>query len=497
MRNEKELEDLIARQSDPNSSDFQNFIAPADFERRFAPLQADVDKVTQHLEYNGLTIMEVSHNRMLVHASGAVSQMEQAFNVSINQYELRGEHHFSNDRDPSVPTALEGVVQSVMGLNSMEKLKRASGSQAAAQPLVSYTPPQIATAYSFPNANNAHPGGKVYSGKGVTLAIAATLGYNASDVNFFWQYFGIARTGTITNIPISGSIGLIDPGETTADIEQAGAQAPGTDLLIYQMPNISDSTFVAMFNQIAQDNTASIASVSFGACELLFPSAIIGSLHQAFEQGAAQGISFFVAAGDSGAFDCYPPSTDPAVDYPSSDPFVTAVGGTTLLTGSDGTRASETAWKDTGGGVSSIFARPSWQHGSGIPQNQTRNISDVAFDADLSTGYWLYIDGLWFSNQGGTSFGAPNWAALWALGVEAEGGHRTGLANPFLYDFGNTVTYHANFYDTKFGSNSCDFFTGTCPGTGYPAGPNWDYPTGWGTPKGGNLVKAMQSTFGR
>jgi subtilase family serine protease len=495
MRNEKELADLIARQSDPNSSDFQNFITPADFTRRFAPLQADVDKVTQHLESNGLTVTEVSHNHMLVHARGTVSQMEQAFSVSINRYELQGEHHFSNDRDPSVPAALGDVVQSVMGLSSMEKLKRAS-SQAAAQPLVSYTPPQIATAYSFPNANNAHPDGKIYSGKGVTLAIATAFGYNPTDVNFFWQYFGITRTGTITDMPISASMGSNpDPSETTADVEQSGAQAPDANMLVYIIPNVAFSTFITMYAQIAEDNTASVVSSSWGYCELVLSPASIQSAHAAFEQGAAQGISYFISSADSGAFACYPLSTSPAVAYPASDPYVTAVGGTTLFTGRDGLRASENAWEDTGGGASSIFARPIWQHGPGVPQDQNRDISDVAFDADLNTGYWTYLEGEWFSNTGGTSLGTPNWAALWALGVEAEGGHRTGLPNPFLYSLGQSVTYHSKFYDTRSGSNGCVVFDG-CPGTGYSAGPNWDYPTGWGSPKGSNLVRSMQTTFG-
>ena len=119
---------------------------------------------------------------------------------------------------------------------------------------------------------------------------------------------------------------------------------------------------------------------------------------------------------------CYPPNTNPTVAYPASDPYVTAVGGTTLLTDSSGVRASETAWQDSPGGASSFFSRPTWQRGPGVPQSQNRGISDVAFDADLNTGYWSYFQGNWLSNTGGTSFGAPNWAALWALGVEAEGG---------------------------------------------------------------------------
>jgi kumamolisin len=491
MRNEKELADLIFRQSDPNSSDFQNFITPADFERRFAPLQADVDKVTRHLESSGIMVLEVSPNHMLVRGRGVVSEVEQAFSVSINKYTLQGELHFSNDRDPSVPTALGDVVQSVMGLSSIPKLKKAARQ---APGTVSYTPPQIATAYSFPNATNATPNGRLYSGKGVTVAIGTVISFEPSDVNTFWQFFGIDRSGSLTTVPVAGGNNSLAFGETTIDIEQSGAQAPGADLLVYNGPTDDISGLTLSLNQIVTDNRADVASTSFYFCEPLSPAAAL-SEHQIFEQAAAQGISFFAASGDQGAFTCYPVITNPAVAYPPSDPYVTAVGGTTLFTGGDGTRASETAWQDTGGGISSIFARPSWQFGPGVPQNAYRNTSDVSFDADPDTGYWSYFLGSWLSNTGGTSFGAPNWAALWALGVEAAGGHRTGLPNPFLYSLGNSMTYHSKFYDTRSGSNGCVLGDG-CPGTGYPAGPNWDHPTGWGTPKGGNLIKAMQSTFG-
>jgi kumamolisin len=497
MRNKAELDALIARQSDPNSLDFRNFISPSDFARRFGPWSTDVDNVTQHLTANGLTVLEVTPNNLLVRARGTVAQVERAFGVTINRYRFNGEDHFSNDRDPSVPAALQDTVQSIMGLNSIDKLKRAATTVSnTTQPNVSYTPLQIATAYDFPNANNAYPDDKIYSGAGVTLAIATAFGYATTDVDHFWQFFGINRTGTLTNIPISAPAGtVVDPGETTADVEQAGAQAPGANMLVYIIPNVDFSTFITMYDQIVEDNTASVVSSSWGYCELVLPSAEVQSADAAFEQGAAQGISFFIPTGDSGAFACYPPNSNPVVFYPSSDPYVTAVGGTTLLTNSQGLRSSETAWQDSGGGISAVFSRPTWQHGPGVPKGQFRDISDVAIDADPNTGYWTYYQGTWLSNTGGTSLGAPNWAGLWALGLEADGGNRTGLANPLLYTLGNSLAYHKEFYDTRFGSNGC-VITDGCPGTGYSAGPAWDYPTGWGTPKGSNLVKAIQASFG-
>src|SRR5207249_2783109 len=158
---------------------------------------------------------------------------------------------------------------------------------------------------------------------------------------------------------------------------------------------------------------------------------------------AAQGIPVFAASGDDGAYDCKEdpkpngkhvfrepgaagtgttppalPTRTPSVDYPSSDPNVVAVGGTNLQLNSNGNRSSETAWTGAGGGTSDFWPRPAWQTGPGLPVNDKRNSADVSLVADPWTGYAVYFQGNW-ETAGGTSFAAPNWAALWALVDEA------------------------------------------------------------------------------
>jgi subtilase family serine protease len=492
-RNEPELDALIEAQSDPTSPEYHRFIDPSEFRHRFGPLQADVDAVVKHLQSQGLTVHEVTQNNKLVVASGSTATVERAFSVKINDYNFNGRRHFSNDRDPSLPANVHSAVQSVIGLTSFDAPRRSSATATQSQPLVSYTPPQIATAYNFPNQNNGNPPRTIYSGRGVTIAVGTFFNFEPSDVEFFWQYFAISRTGSVTYIPVNGGSTVID-GETTIDVEQSGGQAPGANLLVYGAPTFSDSGFTLMLNQIVTDNKADVASISFGACENLFPSTVLQTENQIFKQGAAQGTSYFIAAGDDGAFDCYPVSSSPAVDFPASDPFVTAVGGTTLLAQPNGTYGFETAWSDSGGGQSSIFARPWWQFGPGVPHSSMRKVSDVALDADLNTGYWIYFQGTWYSNQGGTSFGAPNWAALWALGIEAEGGRRTGNSAPLIYLVGNTTFYNRVFHDVTTGSNGCVIFVG-CVGAGFAAGTFWDYPTGWGTPDGTRLVNVLRFVF--
>ena len=494
LRNEQELDALIETQSDPRSPLYHQFIDAGEFTRRFGPLQSDVEAVAKHLRSQGLTVHEIAPNHTLVVASGSAATVERAFEVEINDYEFNGRIHFSNDRDPNVPAHLHGAIQSVIGLTSFDAPRRNSTAGTQSSPLFSYTPPQIATAYNFPNQNNAYPPRRNYSGRGVTLAIGTFFNFEPSDVEFFWQYFGINRSGTLTYIPVNGGSNVIN-NETSIDVEQSGAQAPGANLLVYAGPSPDHANFSLMLSRLTTDNIASVVTVSWDYCEAVVPFNNLATDHQTLKQGAAQGISYFIAAADAGAFACYPLSSNPAVAYPASDPFVSAVGGTTLKVQSNGTYGSETAWADSGGADSSIFPRPWWQFGLGVPPTSMRKISDVAFDADPNTGYWFYFQGNWYSNQGGTSLGAPNWAALWTVGIEADGGRRTGNAAPLIYLVGNTPLYQTVFHDVTTGSNGCVIFVG-CIGPGFSAGPFWDYPTGWGTPNGKSVVDLLRAVFG-
>ena len=126
--------------------------------------------------------------------------------------------------------------------------------------------------------------------------------------------------------------------------------------------------------------------------------------HALFKQGAVQGISFFVASGDSGVEGCSGSDISLAVEYPGSDPYVTAVGGTSLTLNGEGVRSSEVAWTFSGGGVSQVFHRPFWEKGRTIPRSDWRGVPDVALDADPNTPYSAFYQGIW-GYSGGTSFG--------------------------------------------------------------------------------------------
>jgi len=488
-QNEAELDALIARQQDPASSDYQQFLTVEEFTRRFAPTPNQVDNVVRFLTANGITVKRVYQNRLLIHAVGNVAQLEKAFNVTINEYQepgVVGKTYFSNDRDPSVPGGLKNIVQTVVGLNTLAEYQshvRLPHSPAPSGSQAPLTPRDIATAYNFPNDSNRNVPVKKYSGKGVTLAIATANGYDRNDVETYWHQHGVTRYGTLTDVPINGVSKKLEE-ETTLDLELAGSQAPGANILMYIAASPAFVNFTLTYAQVVLDNKADVMTVSWGLCEehtgwmqMLTESLI-------FREAAVQGIALFASAGDDGVYDCGADEDNPLwrVDYPASSPHVTAVGGTALHV-KDGVRTGETAWDGGGGGVSSHWDRPVWQVAPTLPAGNKRATTDISLNADPWTGYSFYFQGKWM-RIGGTSASAPEWASLWTLVLEGTG-QRVGSANYYVYKMGSLKEYPKLFFDVTHGSN------GAGVGPGYRAGPGWDIPTGWGTPDGAAVIDWM------
>jgi kumamolisin len=474
LHNESEFTDLLNRLYDANSADYHRWITPADFLAKFSPIQSDVDAVRQHLESHGLTIKRVSDNRVLVEATGTVAQIEEAFAININAYKLGAETHYSNDRNPSVPSSLKDVVESVTGLSSLEKMHHTSNFEESPAAAVTYTPLEIATIYNFPSSLNSFHGKTVYDGTGVTIALATADTYLTSDVDYFWTYFAIQRTGTLTNICVNGCTSTLAY-EPTLDVEWSGAQAPGANLIVYEVPSSSFSDFSLMFSQMASDNSAQVVSISYNACESNVGQSVMKTENASFSQMAAEGMTIFAGSGDYGAYDC--DTKQLKIGFPASDPDLTAVGGTTLNATAQYRYKSESAWTYSGGGASSYFAKPSWQVGPGVPSNKKRDIPDIAFDADENTGQYTYYEGEWYSGFG-TSYGGPNMAGYWALVLEALKGKSTGNVAPLFYQLGASTSYKMDMHDVTTGNNGAGI------GPGYNAAKDWDYTTGWGSLNG-------------
>ena len=217
------------------------------------------------------------------------------------------------------------------------------------------------------------------------------------------------------------------------------------------------------------------------------------------------GRTIFVSSGDSGAFSCLhteneldPDEHRPTVDWPASSPSVVAVGGTRLSLREDGSYYSENGWEDTlssdgsGGGVSPLHPRPTWQLESVLPgPRRYRHVPDVAGPADCDSAFFIvypeWVDGAWAQKKGpygcGTSAAAPFWAGVTALVAQyarANGIDRIGFLGAPLYALASMGTGGSPLMDVRTGGNLQS-----------NAGPGWDYATGLGTPHAWNLARAI------
>ena len=498
LHNEAELDKFVESVNDPTSSDYGKYLTADQFRDLYSPSTDDVDEVIAFINDRNMTVLQVTPNRTLVFVEATVSQVEAAFLVDMNSYSIMENgtrvYYMSNAQDPSIPKRLENIIEGIVGLNTYTELKsnaientEEDTLQANASAPRGLSPADVAQIYDFPNANNPNATVKL-TGTGKTLAIATAHTYDQKDMDEYWKQYGIVRPGKIKNIYINGKSTTVNS-ETTLDLQAAGSQAPGADILMYMAVDPKFVNFIATFNQVVTDNDADVMSVSWGLCESFTGKRNMRIEHKIFKQASAQGIATFVASGDFGAYDCrVPPTKDDKgnlitppldVDYPSSDPYNVAVGGTTLFD-SQGRRIAEWAWDGSGGGESGEYARPSWQHGPGVPQSQNRVTADVALNADPFTGYAFRFEGKWVV-YGGTSVGAPKWAALWIL-IDEAANKRIGSPNQYFYEIGRTpADYPKVFHDITSGDNGNNW------GPGFKAGKNWDHPTGWGVPNGEEL----------
>ncbi len=323
---------------------------------------------------------------------------------------------------------------------------------------VSYTPAQIRHAYGF----DAFAG----TGAGQTIAIVDAYGSSTiqSDLNTFDTKFGLPKaTVTIAypgGKPMMGNSGWAS--ETALDVEWAHAIAPGASLLLVAAKSAAVNDLLVAVDYAAA--RANQVSMSWGAKE----ATSYATLESHFTR---PGVSFVAASGDSAS----------AVEWPACSPNVVGVGGTSLKLDASNNRTSEIAWSGGGGGQSKVFSEPSFQtvwQSSGY-----RQAPDVSYVADPQTGVQFYTStASGFSRgwlvSGGTSVGAPQWAALLAL-VNAGRGARLASANSALYALGKPATQTTYFVDITAGSN------------GHPAIVGYDLATGLGSPRANVLAPAL------
>jgi kumamolisin len=271
------------------------------------------------------------------------------------------------------------------------------------------------------------------------------------------------------------------------DIEVSASVAPGAKVAVYFTPN-TDQGFLDAITTAVHDaaNKPSVISISWGGPESSWTAQSMSAMDAACQSAAALGITMTVAAGDNGSTDG---GTGNNVDFPASSPHVLACGGTTL-DANGATIVSEVVWNElannegaTGGGVSNVFALPSWQAKAQVPAAATstggRGVPDVAGDADPTTGYTIRVDGQTMV-IGGTSAVAPLWAGLVAV-ANQQLGTQVGFIQPAIY----AAKAASAFNDITQGNNGA-----------FSAGPGWDACSGLGSPIAGKLIPLLAPASG-
>jgi kumamolisin len=477
----------------------------------------DIAAVEMFANRAGLNVVESSAAKRSVRLGGTIDALCKAFATDVRRYAHVTGDYRGRVGPVNIPLELRGIVRGVFGFDNRRVgrsyRQRYSTRSAFARlgGVQGHLPTQLAALYSFPptlDGSGQSVAILAFNGAIADTGISAKGGYREAGLRrYFTQHTG-TRMPTITDVVVHGPGNQpgdeFDPmdstGEILLDIETVGAVAPGAALTIY-FTEFTEQGWVDALHAIVHDpvNNPSIISISYGNAETtsnaidpdtrgsLWTNAAIDQANMAFEDAAHKNITICCASGDDGSADQVQDQLA-HVDFPASSPFVVACGGTRLQM-SAGRLTSESVWNNGpgsagGGGISDLFAVPSWQQSAGVPASANpghrigRGVPDVAADADPATGVLVSdVDGNVDSTRptGGTSAAAPLWSGLVARLNQGLGAH-LGFLTPRLYSLAGT----AAFRDVKTGDNGV-----------YRAASGWDPCTGLGTPDGSALLQAL------
>jgi uncharacterized protein (TIGR03437 family) len=515
-----DLRNLLADQQNPSSPNYRHWLTTEQYADRFGVSAEDMSKITQWLQGQGLTVVNVAQGRNWIAVSGSAAQVEAAFATEIHQYAVGGESHFANATNPSVPAAIGGMVLSIRGLNDFRLEPRIQKPKYTSAHGNHYLAPNdLATIYDILPAYNAG-----INGTGQKIVVAGQSDVLISDLQAFESAFNLPP-----NLPQMLLVpGTQDPGissgdreESDLDLEWSGAVARNATIIFVYSEDVMTSVQYAI-----DQNLAPVVSVSYGSCEQETGSEQALTFQSWAQEGNAKGITWFDASGDDGAADCNDAQNPGlAVDMPASVPEVTGVGGTAFVEGSgtywnatnDANDASalsyipETSWNTSaqddepsasGGGASIFFSKPTWQVGPGVPANNARNVPDVALNASPDhDGFLVYTDGDSTPQvYGGTSCGTPVMAGITALLNQYLGTGGSGNINPKLYSLAQSNP--AIFHDITTGNNivTAQVDCGkhqvcvTPTAVGYNAGVGYDNVTGLGSVDAWQLLTCWSGT---
>ena len=516
-----ELERFNAELQDPSSSVYHQWLTPAEFGERFGPSADDVAAVTGWLSSHGFTVEEVAAGRMWINFTGSAAQVNVAFRTSIHDYYVNGRVHHANTWDPSIPKGLADLVAGPVALHSFPRNPMNTG----IRPL---TPVGLKPEYTSGSSHYLSPAdfAAIYSvnslyaagidGTGQSIAIVGRTHPSITNWTTFRSLMGLPANPpqVIVNGADPGDLGAGEDGEADLDVEWSGAVAKNATIKFVTSKSTNTTDGVDLSAQyIVNNNLTPVMSVSFGQCESQMGTAENTFFNNLWSQAAAQGITVFVSSGDSGVAGCSSGSattgSGAGINGLSSTPYNVAVGGTQLNEGSGSYWSTtngpgysstlgyipEAAWNEsgtvsggsglwaTGGGVSTHYAKPSWQKSPGVPADGKRDVPDVSLSASGHDAYLVQTQGT-LSAIGGTSASSPSFAGLMALIVQKTG-QRQGNANLRFYQLANAQyggSGPAVFNDIIDGGNSV-------PGVpGFTCNAGYDPVTGLGSVNANALV---------
>lgn len=463
------LQQYLEELTNPESPNYHRWLSAQEFGQRFGLAQQDLDTVTEWLQSYGLTVNGILPNRSVLVFSGTAQQVSAAFHTSIHHLKIDGPPQVSNINDPEIPKALALAIAGIVGLDNIFPKAAHTGAQLISPDLTSgnqryVTPPDLARIYNF---NPIFQAG--YTGKGQTIAVVEDSNvYSASDWTQFRKVFGLTRpyvgASFVQIHPSSAALACTDPGvngdafEANIDAQWSSAAAPNANIVVASCANTTEfGGFIAITNLVNSDTPPDIVSVSYQESEPQLGTSINAFINAIYQQATAEGISIFVATGDSGAdantFDreIKLAITGISANGLASTPYNVAVGGTdyedtylgqindywtstnTAFGGSAKSYIPEIPWNascgsalfssyhgfatpnafcnssaaaqygaltiDAGSGAPSrVYAKPAWQSVLGNPADSVRDIPDVSLFA--ANGPWGHAYTFCYSAQG-------------------------------------------------------------------------------------------------
>ncbi len=511
LRDRAGLQNFVQQVQDPTSPSYHQFLTPQEVTASFGPSQEDWDALMVFAKASGFEIIGGSRDERDLKLTGTVANIEKAFHVTLGTYrdiapdrQSEDRTFFAVDREPTVDLPFQ--LWHITGLDNDSRphpmyVKKSDYAKAHG-----LNPNQVvsnATTGSGPSASflgsdmrAAYYGGTALTGTGQNIALFEFAGTDLADLTTYYNNVGqtepytptlISTGGYSTSCVDSGS-SPCDDGEQTLDMTQAMGMAPGSTMLYMYVcgsvkangsGNISDTACISAMVSNTDAPLSKQISCSWG-----WTPADPSTLDPYFEQMAAQGQNFFAASGDSSAWS----ASNEA--WPADDANIVSVGGTDLTTASAaGPWKSETAWADSGGGISpDSIPIPSWQKLAGVitsgnkGSTTLRNGPDVSANANF-TFYVCADQTTCTANEfGGTSFAAPMWAGYLALANQqaAANGDTIGFINPIIYPAALTSSYGTYFHDIT--SGSCGTYSGLT---------NYDLCTGWGSPNTTGIINLL------